>query len=231
MSDAQQEFPRRGFLARLSAMFAGATAGVLPLNVVHAAPSAMRRPVSSPPRHPQDAWMDTLGTGHRLVLDATSPAGAIAAVMYGWNFLRTSSGPYGLTDKDHGLMLVLRHDAMVMALPQALWAKYPKIAPAPFLNELSDAQSKESVLRPGATEKTPDAFQLDGLAARGVHFAICQTALDRNAGIVAREAKVDVKTVIAEFTAALPANSHVMPSGITAVQRAQEYGYSHAHTG
>lgn len=175
--------------------------------------------------------MDTLGTGHRLVLDATSPAGAIAAVMYGWNFLRTSSGPYGLTDKDHGLMLVLRHDAMVMALPQALWAKYPKMAPAPFLNELSDAQSKESVLRPGATEKVPDAFQLDGLAARGVHFAICQTALDRNAGIVAREAKVDVKTVIAEFTAALPANSHVMPSGITAVQRAQEYGYSHAHTG
>jgi intracellular sulfur oxidation DsrE/DsrF family protein len=231
MPDQPRLTLRRSFLARLGVAVAGVTASATTAGVLHAQPGKAPNGTAQPPRHPLDAWMDTLGSAHRLVLDATSPAGAVAAVMYGWNFLRTSSGPYGLADKDHGLMLVLRHDAMIMALPQALWAKYPKVAPAPFLNEISDVQAKESVLRPGATEKVPDAFQLDGLAARGVHFAICQTALDRNAGIVAREAKVDVKAVIAEFTAALPANSHVMPSGITAVQRAQEYGFSHAHTG
>lgn len=157
--------------------------------------------------------------------------------MYGWNFLRTSGGPYGLTDKDHGLILVLRHHAAVMALPQALWVKYPGIAPAAFDNPIASATSTESVLRPGATQKVPEPFQLDGLAARGVHFAVCQTALERNAGTAAKGAAGaaggtgDAKAILAEFAAALPPNAHVMPSGITAVQRAQEYGYSHAHAG
>lgn len=224
---------RRSFLARvgLALPAVGLATGAAE---AQASPNAGFRAgiqvgVRDVPRHALDAWMDTLGSGHRLVLDATTPSGAIEAVMYGWNFLRTSGGPYGLADRDHGLILVLRHHAMVMALPQPLWAKYPGMVPPAFDNPIADAKATESVLRPGAAQRIPEPFQLDGLATRGVHFAICQTALDRNAAKVA--AGGDAKAVIAEFTAALPANAHVMPSGITAVQRAQEYGYSHAHAG
>lgn len=226
---------RRSFLARLGltvpalGLAAGATEAQTPPS------AAAQGGARSVPRHPTDAWMDTLGASHRLLLDATTPSGAIEGVMYGWNFLRTSGGPYGLADKDHGVILVLRHHAMVMALPQALWAKYPAIVPAAFDNPIANAKATESVLRPGAAQKVPEPFQLDGLATRGVHFAICQTALERNATTAAKggdgKPGGDVKAIIAEFTAALPANAHVMPSGITAVQRAQEYGYSHAHAG
>lgn len=232
-------FPRRGFVGRLASVLASTVAGVGALGAARPLQAAPSEPPATPPqpaprtppRHPQDAWMDTLPTAHRLVLDATSATGAVDAVMFGWNFLRTSSGAYGLGDADHGLILVLRHGAMVMALPQPLWTKYPALVPPPFTNGFADAPARESLLRPGAPTRIPDAFLLDALAKRGVHFAICQTALERNAGTVARAMSLDAKALIAEFTAALPTNAHVMPSGITAVQRAQEYGFSHAHAG
>jgi intracellular sulfur oxidation DsrE/DsrF family protein len=220
--------PRRGFLARVSAALAGVAALGTP---IQPAGAQTPRPPRDVPRHPQDAWFDQLPGAHRLLLDAVSPYGSVEAVMFAWNFLRTSGAPYGLKDADHAVVVVLRHNATIMALPQTLWDKYPAMAPKkPFENPLAETTSQTSILRPGATGSVPEPFQLDGLAKRGIHYAICGAAMTRLAGQAAGRGG-DAKALYAELEAALPTNSHIMPSGITAAQRAQEYGYSYAHTG
>jgi intracellular sulfur oxidation DsrE/DsrF family protein len=212
-----------------AAASAASAALLLPAHVQGQSPSrATREP------HPIDAWMAQLPGTHRLMLDAVTPFGAIEATMFAWNFLRTSSAPYGLKDQDHAVVITLRHQATVMALPQSMWDKYAGLPPkAPFENPLADdgasPTAKSSVLRPGTATSVPAPFQFDALAKRGIHFAICGAAMGRLTASAAGP-KGDTAAVRAELEAALPLNSHVMPSGIVAVQRAQELGYSYVHT-
>lgn len=224
---AHDSVPRRSFLGRLSASVAAATAAF----AAPAAAQGITRTSSQPDVHALDRWMTAIPGRHRVVFDAVSPKGAIEATMFAWNFLRTSGQPYGLADADHAVIIVLRHRAMVMALPQSVWAAHPAIVPAPYENHMTDRVTSESALRPGAAQSAPEMFQLDTLAKRGVHFAICNSALERNAGTAARAAGTDAKALVAAWTALLPANSHVMPSGITAAQRAQALGFAYAHAG
>lgn len=229
MSDRPVE--RRSFLTRLGAAASAAGAAfLLPTPTSGQTPSGVSREP-----HALDAWMAQLPGKHRLMLDAVTQFGAIEASMFAWNFLRTSGAPYALKDQDHAVVVTLRHQATVMALPQALWEKYPALQPkAAFDNPLaadeSSATAKASILRPGATGSVAAPFQLDGLAKRGIHFAICGAALGRLVGTAAGP-KGDATAIRAELEASLPANSHVMPSGIVAVQRSQEVGFSYAHTG
>lgn len=218
---------RRSFLARFTAAATAAAAAFALPRDVGAQPSAPPRDV---PRHPQDQWLDQLPGSHRLILDAVSPFGAVEAAMFAWNFLRTSGAPYGLKDGDHAVVITLRHNATVMALTQATWDQYPKLTPKPFENPINDTQAQKSILRFGTAGGAPEPFTWDALAKRGVHFAICGAAMTRLSGQAVGQGG-DAKAAYAVLEAALPANSHIMPSGITAVQRAQEYSYSYAHTG
>ena len=72
---------------------------------------------------------------------------------------------------------------------------------------------------------------LETLAKRGVHFAICDMASHRFAGMVARKMDGDADAIYKEMTASVAANSHFVPAGIVAVNRAQERGYSVAYVG
>jgi intracellular sulfur oxidation DsrE/DsrF family protein len=225
---------RRSFLGRVSALLGGLGAGAALPSLVGAQSGAQSgAPVAPPrdvPRHARDQWFDQLPGAHRLILDAVTPFGAVEAAMFGWNFLRTSGTPYGLKDADHAVVITLRHDATVMALTQAMWDKYAPLVPKPFDNPLGEGQAQKSILRTGTAGGAAEPFTWDGLAKRGIHFAICGAAMTRLSGQAAGKGG-DAKVAYADLEASLPPNSHIMPSGITAVQRAQEYGYSYAHTG
>lgn len=226
MSDAP--LVRRSFLGRLTAAAAAAGAAfALPSAAEARSPEQPPREV---PRHPQDQWLEQLPGGHRLILDAVSPFGAIEAALFAWNFLRTSGAPYGLKDGDHAVVVTMRHNATIMALTQGMWDKYAVLVPKqPFTNPIDDGTAQKSILRLGTPGAAPEPFTWDALAKRGVHFAICGAAMTRLSGQAAGKGG-DAKAAYADLAASLPANSHVVTSGITAVQRAQEYGYSYAHT-
>ena len=69
---------------------------------------------------------------------------------------------------------------------------------------------------------------LDGLARRGVHFAICGISTRGMASMFAGKGAgpSDIEAVMDELVKSMPANAHVMASGILAAQRAGEYGYT-----
>jgi len=67
---------------------------------------------------------------------------------------------------------------------------------------------------------------IEGLIKKGMHFAVCQLATRRNAGIIAQQTGAKAEEIYRELTSNLIPNAHMVPAGIVAVNRAQERGYS-----
>jgi hypothetical protein len=226
-SSAPEALPRRSFLAAAT-LSAAALATPAALAAETPAPLSSRGDV---PRYPQDAWFDKLPGKHRLFLDATNATEAGGAVGYGWNFLRTSQTGYNLKDADQALVICLRHSATLFAIANPVFQKHTIFANEKYKHPETEKTVKGgNVFRPGSTnpKSIDDGFTLDGLAKRGVHFAICGVALRGMAGMIAGKGATRdaVETVMDELVAALPENAHVMSSGILAAQRAGEYGYT-----
>jgi intracellular sulfur oxidation DsrE/DsrF family protein len=222
---------RRSFLTRLGAgvtvLGSGLAAGTSVANAQSAAAGASR-----PARHAQDDWMDKLPGKHRLVFDTTTPAGFGVAVAYANNFLTADKDGYGLTDQDHGIIIVARHFATPFAYNDAMWAKYAKAMP-PFV-VIDDPKTKQ---RPTINLFNVGTYGLDlpnlgttipDVVKRGVHFAVCQMATKFFSGMLAQATGGSADAVYNEIVANLVGNSHMVAAGIVAVNRAQERGYTMA---
>lgn len=219
---------RRSFLTAASLSAAG-------LGMPHhigAQDAAPRTPLPRDvPRYPQDAWFDQLPGKHRLFIDATTADEAGGAAGFAWNFLRTSQSGYKLKDEDQAVVICLRHYATGFAFSNDVWHKYDLLRKEKYTHPETEKKVKGgNVLRPGSVSPASmeDAYTLDGLAKRGVHFAVCNAATRGMAGIMAGKgaSKDAVETIIDELHASAVANAHFMASGILAAQRAGEYGYT-----
>ena len=70
---------------------------------------------------------------------------------------------------------------------------------------------------------------LDSLIQRRVQFAVCDLATHFFAGMLADSTKGNADAVYRELVANVIANSHMVPAGIVAVNRAQEHGYTFSY--
>jgi hypothetical protein len=186
-------------------------------------------------RHPQDNWLDELPGQHRLLLDTTTANGFGSALLYSNNFLISSQAGYGLKDADSAVVIVVRHFATVFAYNDAMWAKYGAIMSQRI--NFSDPQSQKpatinvynSASHAAALPSLGNT--LDSVLKRGVHIAVCQMATRLFAGGLADATGGNVDAVYNEVVGNLVANSHMVPSGIVALSRAQERGYTFASVG
>jgi len=62
------------------------------------------------------------------------------------------------------------------------------------------------------------------VAKRGTHFAVCQMASRRVAGLIGTSTGSTQDAIYKELMANLIPNAHMVASGVLAVTRAQEYG-------
>jgi intracellular sulfur oxidation DsrE/DsrF family protein len=224
---------RRSFLSRFGAgmtMLGAATAAGDPAEAQSAGSGTWQ-----PGRHAQDDWLDQVPGRHRFVFDTTSPAGFGAALLYANNFFLANQAGYGLGNADAAVVIVARHNSTQFAYADAIWAKYgtpiargadfedPKTKERPVIN-VYNAPGYGALLPSGGTT-------LDALVKRGVHFAVCQMATRRIAGVIAAAAGGTADAVFDELAANLIPNAHMVPAGIVALNRAQERGYTFAHGG
>lgn len=183
------------------------------------------------PRYAQDAWFDALPGKHRLFLDSTEITEAAGALGFAWNFLRTSQTGYNLKDADQAVIVCLRHNATELAFSNELWQKYDVLRTLKYRHPDTGKPVKGgNVFRSGSVnpKSMSDPFTVDGLARRGVHFAVCGVATRGLASQIAgpKATRDTVEDIMDELVAGLPANAHLMASGILAAQRAGEYGYT-----
>jgi intracellular sulfur oxidation DsrE/DsrF family protein len=216
-------------MAGLGAAAAAAGAGAV---TAHAQTTGMSRFQSA--RHPADDWMDKLPGKHRMVVDGVTANGAGEAVLFASNLYAANKAGYSLNDADLGIIVVMRHFATPFAFTDAMWAKYGK-AMSPMLN-FTDPKTKEA---PSTNLYNSAAYGLtlpnlgntiDALIKRGTQFAVCEMAMRFAAGQLAGQGG-DAEAVYKEFAANLVPNSHIVPAGVVAVNRAQERGYTLIYAG
>ena len=225
---------RRSFLSRLAA--GAAIAGGTVFRSQPAAAQSTSAAPWRPARHAQDDWLDQIPGSHRFIIDSTSPSGLGSALAFANNFFVANQQGYGLSNADAAVVIVLRHNSTGFAFTDAMWAKYgtpmgeaaggfddPKTKTKPTANLYNSGSYLGVLPNNGVT--------LDALAGRGVHFAVCQMATRRFAGAIAAAHKLDVEAIYKELTSNLVRNSHMVPAGIVAVNRAQERGYAFANAG
>jgi intracellular sulfur oxidation DsrE/DsrF family protein len=219
---------RRSFLARLGA---GVTvAGVAGVGRVELANAQSAATSFTPAKHTQDDWMDRLPGKHRMVFDTVLPPHFGAALAYAGNFLNASK-EYGLNDPDNAVIIIARHFATTFAFNDAMWAKYGKLLP-PFA-ALDDPKTKARAAVNVFATRGYEPLDLPNLGVvipdlvpRGVQFAVCNVATQFFAAQIAQATKSTPDAVYKELTSNLIGNSHMVPAGIVAVNRAQEHGFT-----
>jgi intracellular sulfur oxidation DsrE/DsrF family protein len=235
MSTTSRAQERRSFLGRIAAgaaIFGGTLVRGGPAQAQSSAPAGPWRPG----RHAQDDWLDQIPGAHRFIFDTTSPQGAGSALLFANNFFLANQAGYGLGNADAAVVIVVRHNSTPFAYSDAMWAKYgkaigdaaggfddPKTKARPVINVYNSTGHAGMLPNNGVT--------VDALVARGVHFAICQMATRRFAGAIAQATGGNADTIYKELTSNLVRNSHMVPAGIVAVNRAQERGYAFANAG
>ncbi len=218
---------RRSFLARL-----GAGAGVLgaagmssPLASAQAASDVSWKPA----RHAQDDWYDKIPGQHRFVFDTTTPDGMALALRFANNYFTANQNAYGLKDSDLAVVIVARHRSTAFGYTDAIWAKYGKQISEQA--EFTDPNTKEPPkinVYAGPADGSDQSGTMDALIKKGVQFAVCQMASRAIAGRIAQATGGEADAILKEIGANLIPNSHFVPAGIVAVNRAQEKGYSFA---
>lgn len=213
---------RRDFLGRLAA------AGVAAAAWTRGAPLAAQ-PASPRAATAQSAYDDTwtrrvAAAKHRAVFDAPEAADGLAlmqARIYRDGYRQALGAPAA----DVAPVIVLRHNATVLAFDDALWAKYP-VGRVRNVRDPATGQhpSRNPWSRPHSEAERRGGDFLEALIASGVTVLACELAARRTAGMIAREAGGDPDAVMAEIRAGLVPGVLLQPSGIYATARAQEVG-------
>lgn len=188
----------------------------------------------------KDSWLDKAGTHHRMVFDSLSGEGGAEALDYANNFIHVNQSDYGLTPEQLGVVIIMRHMATPYAYNEAVWAKYGK-GFAEKMKLTGDAAKKAATTNPllaapPMLESPPPGMEwinknsLGDLASQGVRFAACGLATKAIAGMVAGKTG-DAAAIENEFKSNLVPGALIVPAGISALNRAQEHGYSVAYIG
>jgi intracellular sulfur oxidation DsrE/DsrF family protein len=222
--ELQGSMARRLFLAKLGAgaSVVGASVVSSPRAVAQSAADAPWRPA----RHTQDDWYDKIPGVHRFLFDTSTGDSMGWALQFATNYFTANQEVYGLKDSDLAVVIVARHKSTSFAYNDAIWAKYGKQLSEQA--EFTDPKTKEppKINVYGPAGETVQAGKMDALIKKGVQFAVCQMSTRGIAGRIAKSTGVEADSVVKEITANLIGNSHMVPAGILAVNRAQERGYS-----
>lgn len=182
-----------------------------------------------------DAWFNNIKGKHRIVFDVPEPHEIFP---FAWPrvFLMTNQKT-GSSEKDCGVVVILRHNAIPYAFDSKLWEKY-KFGEMFKANDplTKTASMRNPFWKPNKGDyKIPGigevAIGINELQESGVMFFVCDAAMTVFSAATADKMKMDPAEVKKEWMSGLLPNVHPVPSGVWAVGRAQEHGCSYCFVG
>jgi hypothetical protein len=222
MDNKEEKVQRRSLMTGMGAAIAG-----IAVTAAAAPARAQQATGFQPARHAEDAWFDVPDVTHRVFVDTASGRGGSDALRYAANILNAHKSAYAGKDEDYAMVICFRHASVAFGYNDVLWAKYGKTfqgmtqLPDPATND-NPTVNPVNIAGSGPFAGT----HVDGLAARGVRYAVCATATRGMAGQIARATSQDVEDVFNEISQNLVGNARLVPAGVIAATRSQEYGYS-----
>ena len=218
---------RRGFLGRLAAGAAALGFGGVVSPLRAAQPRSQE--VSANPEF--EAWLNKITGKHKMIFDVPEPNKGFA---FAWArvFLNTTNEAYGTTDAENSVVVVLRHSGIPFAMKDSMWAKYP----FGEVFKITDPKTQAPAVRNPVANMQPGDFPIGGvgideLLAKGALVGVCSIALTLNAGMIAKKLGTDGAAVKQEWVASLFPGVQIVPSGVIAVNRAQEKGCAYCFAG
>ncbi|MBC7673106.1 MAG: hypothetical protein H7247_11850 [Polaromonas sp.] len=224
---AKQTTDRRAFLGTLatgSAAIAMVGAG-LPATASAATPDAVESGSGF-----SEAWLGKLTGKHKQFFDATSTNQF--SLTFAMNFLNSYNDVYRIPDANLSAVVGLRHFAIATALTDDIWSRYrvaefvqamDPTTKTPYMRNFLSHPHEGDMMFPNAS--------VDKLVARGVQFTCCSVALGVVSGLLSKNAGVTPEVAKAEWTAGLLPGVTLVPSGVLAVNRAQEKGCTYCSGG
>jgi hypothetical protein len=175
------------------------------------------------------SWSAKLNGKYKAVFDNTD-------VESGYGVWRASAwaGQYADVLKaapaDLSSVIVLRHNAIVLAMQQAFWDKYGIGASKKVTHPLTGMSTEKNPALLDEKDGLPEPFNKAGLVkqiGRGVTVLACNMALADCVDLIAKADKIDAVEARKRAIAYLVPGVILQPSGVFAVTRAQEAGASY----
>ncbi len=222
MSDSESVAPRREFMRTVGIGAAAIAASAVGVRAAGALP------VDSPP---DEAWLTRITGKHRQYFDAVS-ANDGWPIAFATTFIRKNMEAYGLKQSEITSIVGFRHMAVPLALNDAMWSKYHI---GKFLN-ITDKSTGAPALRNTFYNVKPGDLPMPGLsidqfAALGGFFTVCDAALTALSGMAAGAAGLPASGAKAEWESNLLPHFYIVPAGVLAVNRAQEYHCTYCYAG
>lgn len=190
---------------------------------------------SKPSSGAQDAWLDDKPHAlHRILFDTTSSAGLGQALAFADVYFDVNKASYGVDANDLAVLIVMHHFSTPFGFDDAIWSKYGKpLSDKKYKQDLTDPRTRRAPTINVYNSKAIDSLTnggitLDSLSERGARFAVCDTAAHGIANLLSKLTHQSAAAIYAELTAHLIRNAVLVPAGITAINRAQERGYSYS---
>jgi hypothetical protein len=209
--------PRRNFFR-----LAGATM----LGLAGFASAASRAQAATPVAGDGPTWPGKLKGRHRQVVDAYTVNGGFPLV-FASNFLVTDAAPSSATS-----VVILRHQALVVALNSAVWEKYKIGESLKIIDPETKAPAvKNPFVNPKPGVLATDDSAVDRLLGKGAVFGACNLALHNQSKRLASNAGVSADDAAKEWAANLVPGIALLPSGVWGLNRAQQAGCTYCAGG
>ena len=219
---------RRGFLGGIAG--SAAALGVASLGV----PMKLWAEAASTSLPANDAsfesWLNKIKGKHKQVFDAPR---LNEGMPFAWpRVFYMSNTQVGVPESDLTAVIVLRHDAIPLALDSELWKQYKL---GKFFH-IEDEKTKAPAVRnmfykPPAGELPLPDMSIDELSKSGVLIGACDMALTVYSRVISQGTDMDPEKVKKEWVAGVLPGIQIVPSGVLAVNRAQERGCTYCFAG
>lgn len=226
MSDPHNTLPRRDFLGTLIASTTVGIAGLaIPREFGIAAPA-----FPTPDTSGFEAWLGKIKGKHKQVFDAPMPHGGLPLA---WSrvFLMTNKS-LGVADNDVKAVIILRHDAIPLGMESSLWDKYKF---GEFFDIKDEASKSPLTMNPFWKAKEGSlplpGMGLDQLMESGVLVGICDMAMTFYSMKAAEKTGMKAEDIKKDWVGGVFPGIQIVPSGVVALNRAQEHGCTYCYAG
>jgi intracellular sulfur oxidation DsrE/DsrF family protein len=224
MSEEKISTQRRGFLEGVIAT--AAAAGLSGLTA--SSPEALAADATSNTNFQR--WLAGIQGKHKQVYDMPEVNHG-AGLVWSWIFQLTGAPAYGVSEKDLGVVVVLRHNAIPLALNDSQWEKYPL---GEYFKIDDPATGNPATRNPFHHVKAGEFFPeaaLENLIAKGVKVGACNMAIMYYSGEIAKKTGGDAETIRKDWLANVFPGVDVVPSGVLALNGAQAAGCAYVAAG
>ena len=182
----------------------------------------------SPDEQSMEQWLSRIKGKHKQVFDSMQPDNGLPLA---WSriFVMTNQ-TVGVPESDCTSVLILRHDSIPFAMESRLWEKY-KFGEFFKINDpATKAPSIRNMFWKAQGLPLP-GMGIDELLAGGILIGVCEMAITVNSMRIAKEMNMSPEETKKDWISGVFPGIQIVPSGVLAVNRAQEHGCTYCWAG